>query len=335
MENKFAVMHIEKYKTMSAMTKSYNHNYRRLTVGAMSLGETCDSFKNVQLDKIHLDRELINTYDGSDYAEVWREKFAKMDYYKNNTLRKDAVNGLEIMLTMSHGMVGKVNVDVWAKANVTWLQQTFGIDNVESAMLHMDESTPHIHAFVLPVLDGRFCAKQILGNAIKMRQTQDSYAKAMAQFGLERGISGSHAKHESIKHLHGEINTAIKKANETTKIRKSALGKTESIQVYAERVTPVMEEIIIKLQALERENKRLKQIQDLTIQKDKYYNSIQQNIESSAEITLMAEKWMKIEKIIMEHPYEKVRYSFEKYVDAAEKWYDKQQEIEELDRNNK
>lgn len=330
MENRFAIMHIEKYKTMSSMTKSYNHDYRRITVGAMSPGEISDNFKNVQLDKIYLDRELIDTYDGRDYSEVWRERFSGMDYYKTNTLRKDAVRGLEIMLTMSHEMVGKVDVNEWASANVTWLQQTFGIDNVESAMLHLDEATPHIHCFVLPIKKGRFCCKEILGNKTVMRQRQDSYAKAMEPFGLERGIAGNHARHEDIKHLHGKINEAVEKAKKLSKIQKNTLGLTESVQGYAERIGPVLQVLMIKLQALERENKRLKQVQKAIIEKDKRYEHVMEEIEKNKDIEIMAEKWMKIEKIMTEHPDKKVRYSYQKYVDVAERWVDKQHELEEI-----
>ena len=327
-------MHIEKYKTMSSMTKSYNHNYRRFTIGSTSPGKLYDNFNNVQLDKVNLDKELISTYDGRDYAKVWRDKFNNMEFYKTNTLRKDAVRGLEFLLTMSHDMADKVNIDDWTAANVKWLQQTFGKENVESAMLHLDEATPHIHAFVLPILDKRFCAKLILGSPSKLRQMQNGYAKAMEPFGLDRGITGSHAKHEHIKYLHGEINSIVIKAQKLMKIRKNALGLAESIHQYATRISSFVEELMIRLHSLEKENKRLKQIQKQIIEKDKYYSNIQNNIENNKEIAIKAQKWMNIEKIMKNHPEQKVRSSYEKYVEVANKWCDKY-ERDELEHNNK
>ncbi|MCD8471657.1 MAG: plasmid recombination protein [Parabacteroides chartae] len=47
---------------------------------------------------------------------------------------------------------GKLNE--WCKDNIEWLQETFGKDNLVSAVLHMDEKTPHIHATVVPIVTG-------------------------------------------------------------------------------------------------------------------------------------------------------------------------------------
>jgi len=35
------------------------------------------------------------------------------------------------------------------------LQEEFGKDNVVSAVLHMDETTPHIHATIVPIVQGQ------------------------------------------------------------------------------------------------------------------------------------------------------------------------------------
>lgn len=45
-------------------------------------------------------------------------------------------------------------LDEWCNDNIDWLQETFGKENVVSAVLHMDEKTPHIHATVVPVASG-------------------------------------------------------------------------------------------------------------------------------------------------------------------------------------
>ena len=35
-----------------------------------------------------------------------------------------------------------------------WLRQTFGAENIVAATLHADEETPHIHATVVPIVQG-------------------------------------------------------------------------------------------------------------------------------------------------------------------------------------
>lgn len=328
-------MHIEKYKTHVSMTKSYNHNYRQLTSRTVR-EDGVDNFANIDFNRIALNKELIDTYSRKDYALTFDEKFANMEYYKTNTLRKDAVRGLEVMLTMSPEMAEKINVNDWAKANVEWLQNTFGVDNVESAMLHLDESTPHIHGFVLPIVAGRFCADKILGDRTKLIKLQNSYAKAMEPFGLDRGIAGTHAKHKKVSKMHGELNASIEKIDKIAAVQKNSLGKTESAQAYSERIMPILEELISRNNELERENVRLKKIQKVIIDKDKFYSNIKENLQSieiDDETLKKAILGQCVYKIMTEHPDKRVRESFEKYVDLAIKWNEKQNELEKkLDR---
>lgn len=108
-------------------------------------------------------------------------------------------------------MEGKTKRDVneWAKANVEWLQDRFGAERVKFAVLHLDEQTPHIAAYVVPL---KADAKQrgngwtlsdrelkLGGNKEALSQLQDEYAKAMQGFELQRGIKGSKAKHQETR----------------------------------------------------------------------------------------------------------------------------------------
>ena len=45
-------------------------------------------------------------------------------------------------------------LDEWCDDNLQWLHHTFGKENTVSAVLHMDEHTPHIHATVVPIVTG-------------------------------------------------------------------------------------------------------------------------------------------------------------------------------------
>ncbi len=42
----------------------------------------------------------------------------------------------------------------WCEDNLAWLRKTYGADNVVSAVLHMDEKIPHIHATVVSIVTG-------------------------------------------------------------------------------------------------------------------------------------------------------------------------------------
>ena len=42
-------------------------------------------------------------------------------------------------------------VDEWCRDNIDWLPKTHGSDNIVSAVLHLDEATPHIPATGVPI----------------------------------------------------------------------------------------------------------------------------------------------------------------------------------------
>ena len=42
--------------------------------------------------------------------------------------------------------------DNWIDANMKWLKDTFGSENLVSCVLHMDEKTPHLHPTIVPIV---------------------------------------------------------------------------------------------------------------------------------------------------------------------------------------
>lgn len=55
-----------------------------------------------------------------------------------------------------------------------FMKQRVGEQNILSAIVHMDETSPHMHLCFCPITkDGRLCAKDILGNAKNLSRWQD------------------------------------------------------------------------------------------------------------------------------------------------------------------
>ena len=134
------------------------------------------------------------------------------------------VRVIRVMLTGSHDAMKRIEEEgrlpEWCADNLAWLRETFGAENVVSAVVHRDESTPHIHAAVVPIVTGerrkartaasespgkrhyrpkstarpRLCADDVMSR-VRLKQYQDTYAAAMSKYGLERGIDGSEARH--------------------------------------------------------------------------------------------------------------------------------------------
>lgn len=131
-------------------------------------------------------------------------------------VRSNGVLAMEHMLTASPeyfrpddpekaGHYNKKRMEDWALRALDFLKERYG-ENLASAVLHLDEATPHIQAFVVPLRpDGKLDAATLFGPE-QLRDLQDRYAEKMAPLGLQRGVEGSRAKHESVKAFYGRIN---------------------------------------------------------------------------------------------------------------------------------
>jgi hypothetical protein len=67
-----------------------------------------------------------------------------------------------------------------------------------------------MHAFVVPIDEnGHLNAKRFTDGRRAMSELQSSYADAVSDLGLERGLAGSSAKHKDIRKLYAGLNNAI------------------------------------------------------------------------------------------------------------------------------
>ncbi|WP_199331321.1 plasmid recombination protein [Calothrix sp. FACHB-168] len=104
-------------------------------------------------------------------------------------------------------------MDNFVEATVKWLNSswsgTFGAlgDRIIRAELHLDEITPHIHAYLVPLDErGKLNCRALFGTRDKLYSLQDSFAEAVAHLGISRGIKGSTATYTKIKKYYAAVN---------------------------------------------------------------------------------------------------------------------------------
>lgn len=186
--------------------------------------------KNADPTRTHLNRELVEFPDGvSDRTEAISHRIRTAGIKRKIT--PDQVRAIRIVLSGTHEDMMKIQdedrLDEWCDDNLQWLHRTFGKENTVSAVLHMDEHTPHIHATVVPIVTGerrkakkkqtdgkrsyrkkantvRLCADDVLTRE-KLVTYHDSYAKAMEKYGLQRGVRGSEARHTTTAQYYRDL----------------------------------------------------------------------------------------------------------------------------------
>lgn len=113
--------------------------------------------------------------------------------------RSDSVKAVEYLMTASNewwATATKEQKTGYLKRCRSWLEKKHGEGCVVAEWLHVDERSPHLHAIVVPLYEGKLNAKHFLGGKARMRALQDDFAKVCGEpFGLSRGVAGSNADH--------------------------------------------------------------------------------------------------------------------------------------------
>ena len=118
--------------------------------------------------------------------------------------RSDSVRVVEALVTATPEFFqGKKKSEIRAyfQEALAFLQQNQDPKTIISAVVHMDEKTPHMHLSFVPLTaDGRLSAKEIVGNKKKLTQWQDKFWEHMVLKypDLERGESASQTGREHI-----------------------------------------------------------------------------------------------------------------------------------------
>ena len=186
--------------------------------------------KNADESRTHLNRELIKFPDGvENRTQAIQQRLDTAGLTRK--IGNNQVRAIRILLTGTHEDMERITdegrLDEWCNDNLKYLADTFGKEKIVSAVLHMDEQTPHIHATLVPIVKGerkrkkkeeqvkkryrkkptntvRLCADDIMTRA-KLKYYQDTYAQSMCGYGLQRGIDGSEARHITTRQYYRDL----------------------------------------------------------------------------------------------------------------------------------
>ena len=189
--------------------------------------------------------------------------------------RKDSTVMVETMITASPEFMERLSPaekrDYFALA-LSFLETKVGRKNIISAIVHMDERTPHMHLSFCPIVENTkggksLSAKTLLGNQATLSKWQTDFHATMSErwTELERGISSQITKRKHIplwlfktaerldKQL-AEVEAALEGINplNAKKQREQAMSVLEKWFPQAERFTSQIKTIDDHIKALER-----------------------------------------------------------------------------------
>ena len=186
--------------------------------------------KNADPARTHLNRKLIEYPEGvKDRSAAIQRRLEEAGLTRK--IGSNQVRAIRINVSATPEDMERIErdgrLDEWCADNLKFFADTFGKENIVAAHLHRDEKTPHMHVTLVPIVKGerkrrkreeqakkryrkkpadtvRLCADALM-TRLKLKSYQDSYAAAMAKYGLQRGIDGSEARHVSTQQYYRDL----------------------------------------------------------------------------------------------------------------------------------
>ena len=211
--------------------------------------------------------------------------------------RKDSVRLGETLITASPDFFqnkSQQEIQAYFERALEFMKTKQNPDTFVSAVVHMDEKTPHMHLCFVPLTeDGRLSAKDILGNKKKLTQWQDEYWSYMVKKypDLERGESASKTGRTHIPPRLFKKATKLRCLEQTLRELLGNINPMNAKRVREEvlkildEYIPGVAELMTKAKALKQAEKELKaEIAQLKKEADSSKPSIQRLLELEKKV---------------------------------------------------
>ncbi len=233
-------------------------------------------------------------------------------------VRRDSVKFVDTLVTVSpeFAKAHEAEMPEYFNRAFDFLKERVGEENIISAVVHMDERTPHLHLCFVPLTkDKRLSAKEILGNKKAMIRWQDDFYACMAERWpeLERGtpavetkrrhltpqwykkVTAMDAKLEKLETALNGINVlnAGKKREEAVALLAQLLPEVESFQAEIQRMQQAVLQSLSMQRCSVEENETLK---------DELAAERRKSAEQRAKLTVLETRYKRAEKLLSKLP---------------------------------
>lgn len=160
----------------------------------------------------HSNKEIDVARSADNYELIDHQRMSKqviMDYISakrtsKRAVRKDAVVLNEWIISSDQEFFKGLDADQirqYFQTAVDWFGQQFGRDNLQYAVVHMDETTPHMHLGIVPINgDGTLSGKKMF-NRDALKRVQKDLPQYLQEHGydVQRGVQGQKKAHLTTK----------------------------------------------------------------------------------------------------------------------------------------
>ena len=178
------------------------------------------------------------------YTQFINDKIEALDL--PTKVRNDAVLMCSFVVGSDREFFGRLSPREQQKFFVDctrFFAERYGEENIISAVVHLDETTPHLHLNLIPIADGRLCAKTLFDRKELQNLQTDFHSVVGKKWNLQRGKEGSTAKHlDTAAYKLKKMKEETATAEEQKAIAEQAATSAEQRQVHAEQKTQQLED---------------------------------------------------------------------------------------------
>jgi hypothetical protein len=228
-ENQYCIIRMRKVK-MTSLKASQIHN-ERLT----------DRHSNPDIDTDRSDQNVV-FFRTENLTEDVKRRVADIQSRQKRKIRCDAPVAIEYMITASPEAMARLSAEErerYFAECLSFVEARHGTRNRLSTVLHLDETTPHLHMLVFPEREGKLDAKSFF-KLPALTELQDEFAiKVGKQFGLERGVRLSELLEKGEKpHRHQSVAVYKAKKLKETEKKLAELEQTTDDLAAIEAIQP-------------------------------------------------------------------------------------------------
>lgn len=173
------------------------------------------SNKDIDTSRSNLNYELVNGQQIEHYFTAVKKRISQ-GYIGKKELRKDATLACGVLISSDKNFFDNLTEEQerqFFQTAYEHLCNVYGKENIISAKVHKDETTPHLHAIVVPLTkDGRLTAKELFDRKALTALHNEIPKKLKARgFNIERG-----EKNADVKRLETDEYKKLKEQNKVS-----------------------------------------------------------------------------------------------------------------------
>ena len=219
--------HCEKYK-ITAVAPMVAH-YERSREGVLNR-------ENIDHTRTNLN---YNLRPGGDVCERVQQAVHTHEQEAGKAVRKDANVMFDWVVTLPQDCPQE-RTEEFFESVVSFIEQRYGKDNILGAYVHMDETTPHVHVPVVPMMDGRLRASKMVNRNDLLRFHGELSEHVEQELGIHVSVELSEEKAQE-KALSNVPQKQLDAAREA--LKEELAEETERLEYLRQRAREIGKEV--------------------------------------------------------------------------------------------